>query len=221
MFNDDRSDFAAPIAAFLFIALASAVFVAYSICAQSGIPQSDISLLIYLGVIGFIIAGFNLYKGYLAEGFSVGLFSLLVLALFNMALSIPAAVGLCVLFAFCALVCCMTGIMDLAIIDCIAAIISITTLGVDLHASVDALVCILGFIPAVIALYVAYCDWTFAQEIIESYEDEFLGCDCEDEECDCGEHHDGCCCEECCSEDAAPAEDAAVEEQEEPSEKEE
>jgi hypothetical protein len=43
----------------------------------------------------------------------------------------------------------------------------------------------------------------FAQEVIESYEDEFLGDDCCcDDECDCEEHGEGCTCEQCAPKDS-------------------
>ena len=209
MFNDDRSDFAAPIAVFLYIALASLISMVYVICLDSEILERDLSITYFLCISGLVIAGFNLYKGYLAEGFSVALFALFLTA-FDYGLSVPIAVGLGLLFAFCALVSYKTGVLDLAIIDAIAALVSVLMIGVDVHESVRALVCILGFIPAAIALYVAFCDWTFAQEIIESYEDEFLG----DDECDCEDHPDDCTCECCQGKEEVPAEEApeAVEE---------
>ncbi len=207
MFNDDRSDFAAPIAAFLYIALAALLTMVYVICLDSSIWQRGMPLTYFLGLGGLVIAGFNLYKGYLAEGFSVALFVLYVLA-FDAGGSVPVAVGLGVLFAFCALVSYKTGILDLAIIDAIAAVSATLLVGVEVHESVRALVCILGFASVFIALYVAYCDWTFAQDIIESFEDDFL-----DDECDCEDHPEGCTCE-CCADkaDEEAAEEPAAEE---------
>ncbi len=201
MFNDDRSDFAAPIVAFLYIALASILAMVFEICTDSEIAESDFSLSLLLSIGGLVIAGFNMFKGYLPEGFSVAMFAL-YLASFGYGASIPASIALGVLFAFCAFVCYRTGIIDLAVIDGIAAVVSLLMLGVDVHEAVRALVCIAGFVPALVALYVAYYDWTFAQEVIESYEEEFLGdddgcCCCGDEECDCGEHPEGCTCEQC------------------------
>ena len=216
MFNDDRSDFAAPIAVFLYIALASLISMVYVICLDSEILERDLSITYFLCISGLVIAGFNLYKGYLAEGFSVALFALFLTA-FDYGLSVPIAVGLGLLFAFCALVSYKTGVLDLAVIDAIAALVSVLMIGVDVHESVRALVCILGFIPAAIALYVAFCDWTFAQEIIESYEDEFLG----DDECDCEDHPDDCTCECCQGKEEAPAEEAPAESEEAPAEAEE
>ena len=217
MFNDDRSDFAAPIAVFLYIALASLISMVYVICLDSEILERDLSITYFLCISGLVIAGFNLYKGYLAEGFSVALFALFLTA-FDYGLSVPIAVGLGLLFAFCALVSYKTGVLDLAIIDAIAALVSVLMIGVDVHESVRALVCILGFIPAAIALYVAFCDWTFAQEIIESYEDEFLG----DDECDCEDHPDDCTCECCQGKEEAPADEVPeASEEEAPAESEE
>ena len=213
MFNDDRSDFAAPIAVFLYIALASLISMVYVICLDSEILERDLSITYFLCISGLVIAGFNLYKGYLAEGFSVALFALFLTA-FDYGLSVPIAVGLGLLFAFCALVSYKTGVLDLAVIDAIAALVSVLVIGVDVHESVRALVCILGFIPAAIALYVAFCDWTFAQEIIESYEDEFLG----DDECDCEDHPDDCTCECCQGKEEAPAEESAEAVEEAPAE---
>lgn len=212
MYNDDRSDFAAPIAAFLFIALASLISMVYVICIDSEIWENDLNITYFLCIGGLVIAGFNLYKGYLAEGFSVALFALF-LACFDYQMSIPLAVGLGLLFAFCAMVSFKTGIMDLAVIDAIAAVVSVVMLGVEVHEAVRSLICILGFVPAAIALYVAFCDWTFAQEIIESYEDEFLGDD-DECECCCEDHPDDCTCE-CCSEakEEAPAEEPAESEE--------
>ena len=73
-----------------------------------------------------------------------------------------------------------------------------------MHPAMEALMCVVAFVPVFIALYVAYCDWTFAQEVIESYEDEFLGddCCCEDDECCCEEHGEGCTCEQCAPKDS-------------------
>ncbi len=219
MFNDDRSDFAAPIVAFLYIALASIMAMVYEICVDSAIAETDLTIALLLSIGGLVIAGFNMFKGYLPEGFSVALFAL-YMAAFTAGYSIPAAIGLGVLFAFCAFVCYRTGITDLAVIDAIAAVVSVLMLGIEMHEAIRALVCIAGFVPALVALYVAYYDWTFAQEVIESYEEEFLGdmdedgcCCCGDEECDCGEHPEGCTCEECTGKESdAPAEDAPAEE---------
>lgn len=205
MINDDRSDFAAPIVAFLYIALASIIAMVFEICVDSAIAETDLSIVLLLSIGGLVIAGFNMFKGYLPEGFSVALYAL-YLACFSYGYSIPAAIGLGVLFAFCAFVCYKTGIMDLAVIDAIAAVVSVLMLGLEIHESVRALMCIAGFVPGLIALYVAYCDWTFAQEVIESYESEFLGdedgCCCCDDECDCEEHPEGCTCDECAGKDS-------------------
>ena len=206
MYSEDRSDFAAPIAAFLFIALVTIMSMVYKICVSSEFLEINIGSLAVIGIAGLVIAGFNLYKGYLPEGFSVALFSVYTFVLGT--LSIPAAVGLGIMFAFCALVCYTTGILDLAIINGCFAIISVFTLGTLQHPAAEAIVSILMIVPALVALYVAYCDWTFAQEVLESYEDEFLDdecdCCCDDPDCDCGddcccqeEHPEGCTCDDC------------------------
>ena len=63
---------------------------------------------------------------------------------------------------------------------------------------------IIGAIGAIaaagVALYVAFCDWSFAQDVIEEIEEDFCcddDCCCEDDECCCEEHGEDCDCEEC------------------------
>lgn len=210
MYNDDRSDFAAPIAVFLYIALISIVVTAYRMCMSSEIPEINMDFSYVLGVAGLVLAGFNLYKGYLCEGFSAALFALFILAFDNIytydnGLSIPFSAGLAILFAFSALVCYRVGVMDLAVIDACAAVLSMLSRSVDMHPAAEAFICIVACVPVLVALYVAFCDWTFAQEIIESYEDEFLGEEgCCDDDCCCEEHGEDCDCEEC-----KPAEESA------------
>ena len=203
MYNDDRSDFAAPIAVFLYIALIFITITVYRMCMSSDLVQIDMNLSYVLGVGGLVLAGFNLYKGYLCEGFSAALFALFILA-FDYGMSIPTAVGLGLLFAFCAFVSYKVGVMDLAAIDAFAAVLALLSRSVEMHPAMEALMCVVAFVPVFIALYVAYCDWTFAQEVIESYEDEFLGddCCCEDDECCCEEHGEGCTCEQCAPKDS-------------------
>ena len=209
MYNDDRSDFAAPIAVFLYIALIFITITVYRMCMSSEIPEIDMNISYVLGVGGLVLAGFNLYKGYLCEGFSAALFALFILV-FDFGMSIPVSVGLGVLFAFCAFVCYKVGVIDLAVIDLCAAILALLSHSVEMHPAMEALMCIIAFVPVCIALYVAYCDWTFAQEIIEDYEDELLGdecdCGCGDEECDCEEHPEGCTCEKCAGASEEPSE---------------
>ena len=215
MMIDDRSDFAAPVAAFLYIAMVATISVAFGICKANGSVEMDTSMFYFLGVGGLVVAGFNLFKAYLAEGFSTALFALLLLTM-DAGYSIPATIGLGILFFFCALVSYSCGIKDIALIDALTGVIVICTLGVEMHMAIVALVLILGAVPAVIAFYVAYNQWTYAEEAISEYEDEFFGdeCCCDDEECCCSEEHpEGCECEECKGE--APAEDAPAEEPEE------
>ena len=103
MYNDDRSDFAAPIAVFLYIALIFITITVYRMCMSSDLVQIDMNLSYFLGVGGLVLAGFNLYKGYLCEGFSAALFALFIITFDNTiygGLSIPMAVGLFALFAF-------------------------------------------------------------------------------------------------------------------------
>lgn len=226
MFNDDRSDFAAPIAVFLYIALVSILTLVFTICVDSVIPENGITTIRYVCIVGLVIAAYNLIKGYLAEGFTAALYAFFGYAFIDLYDSFPEAIALFLLFEFCAVVCYKTGILDLAIINGVTGIIAMLALSLYINPAITALFCVLSFIPAVVALYVAYCDWTFAQEIIESYEDEFLGCDCDDDECDCkecsSEHPEGCTCSECTSDDAPaekaddePAEDASAAAEEE------
>lgn len=204
MFNEDRSDFAAPIVAFLYIGFVLATIGLEAITSAGDFTDYKyVAIFDVIGILGFIIAGINLYKAYILEGVSIGLVALLAYASATV-LSFPLAFGLAALFVFAGVICYLNGVLDLTIINGLSAIVSIVAIGFKCSNVAFVLVGLIALGAAGVALYVAYFDWTFAQEILESYEDEFCCCgdDCDCEECNCEECNcEECNCEECNNEE--------------------
>jgi len=220
MYNEDRSDFAAPIVAFLYIGFAAAMVGIYGITAmiESVKANLDSAIFYYVGVAGLVIAGFNLYKAYIPEGVTVGLVAFVAFAMQGMfrwqwvaaddymlvveGAFLAAAIALAILFAFTGVFSFLRGYLDLTIINGAMGFAAFFLIGWTGPKAVFIIGGIVAIIAAGIALYVAFCDWSFAQEVIEDIEDDF----CCDDDCCCEEHGEDCDCEECKPAESAEAE---------------
>ncbi len=236
MYNEDRSDFAAPIVGFLYIGFAAAMIGIYGITAviESVKANLDSGIFYYVGVAGLVIAGFNLYKAYIPEGVTIGLVAFVAFAMQNMfrwqyvgiddyafqveGAFLAAAIAFAILFAFTGVFSFLRGYLDLTIINGAMGFAAFFLVGWTGPKAVFVIGGVVAIVAAGIALYVAFCDWSFAQDVIEEIEDDFCcddDCCCEDDECCCEEHGEDCDCEEC-----KPAEsvEAEVVEETEPAE---
>ena len=213
MYNDDRSDFAAPIVGFLYTAYIAIMIGVIYFCGSAEIFEDNlgINLNTYIGVAGFVIAGFNLYKAYIPEGVTFGLVALYMFAAQGM-ISLSAGVALLVLFAIAGVISFFRGYIDLTIINGALGVSAFFLFGWTGPKAVFIIGAILAFIAAGVSLFVAFCDWMFAQDVLDDIEGEFC---CDDDECDCGckEHGEDCDCEECKPADE-PVEAEVVEETE-------
>ncbi len=212
MYNEDRSDFAAPIVAFLYIGFAAAMIGIYGITAiiESLKGNLDSNIFYYVGVAGLVIAGFNLYKAYIPEGVTIGLVAFVAFAMQNMfswqyvgiddyafyvtGAFLAAAIAFVILFAFTGVFSFLRGYLDLTIINGAMGFAAFFLVGWTGPKAVFVIGAIGAIAAAGIALYVAFCDWSFAQDVIEEIEDDFC---CDDDECCCEEHGEDCDCEEC------------------------
>ena len=218
MYNEDRSDFAAPIVGFLYIGFAAAMIGLYGITSmiESIKANIDSGLFYYVGVAGLVIAGFNLYKAYIPEGVTIGLVAFVAFTMQNMftwqltdylndkyslvvaGATLAAAIAFVILFAFAGVFSFLRGYLDLTIINGAMGFAAFFLTGWTGPKAVFIIGAIGAIAAAGVALYVAFCDWSFAQDVIEEIEDDFC-CDddcCCDDEC-CEEHGEDCCCEEC------------------------
>ena len=220
MYNEDRSDFAAPIVAFLYIGFAAAMVGIYGITAMIESVKANLDSAIFydVGVAGLVIAGFNLYKAYIPEGVTVGLVAFVAFAMQGMfrwqwvaaddymlvveGAFLAAAIALAILFAFTGVFSFLRGYLDLTIINGAMGFAAFFLIGWTGPKAVFIIGGIVAIIAAGIALYVAFCDWSFAQEVIEDIEDDF----CCDDDCCCEEHGEDCDCEECKPAESAEAE---------------
>jgi hypothetical protein len=212
MYNEDRSDFAAPIVGFLYIGFAAAMIGIYGITAiiESLKGNLDSNIFYYVGVAGLVIAGFNLYKAYIPEGVTIGLVAFVAFAMQNMfswqyvgiddyafyvtGAFLAAAIAFVILFAFTGVFSFLRGYLDLTIINGAMGFAAFFLVGWTGPKAVFVIGAIGAIAAAGIALYVAFCDWSFAQDVIEEIEDDFC---CDDDECCCEEHGEDCDCEEC------------------------
>ncbi len=212
MYNEDRSDFAAPIVGFLYIGFAAAMIGIYGITAiiESLKGNLDSNIFYYVGVAGLVIAGFNLYKAYIPEGVTIGLVAFVAFAMQNMfswqyvgiddyafyvtGAFLSAAIAFVILFAFTGVFSFLRGYLDLTIINGAMGFAAFFLVGWTGPKAVFVIGAIGAIAAAGIALYVAFCDWSFAQDVIEEIEDDFC---CDDDECCCEEHGEDCDCEEC------------------------
>ena len=231
MYNDDRSDFAAPIVGFLYVGFVAIMVGVYAItgCIESLRLNLDSAVFYYAGIAGFVIAGFNLYKAYIPEGVTFGLVAFVAFASQNLfvwtqvdineyafhAVSafLAAAIALLVLFVLAGILSFLRGYLDLAIINGAMGAAAFFIIGWSGPKAVFIVGGIVALVAAGVALYVAFVDWMFAQDVLEDIEDDFC---CDDDECDCGcEHGEDCECDECkaAAEESAEA-DAAVETEE-------
>ena len=222
MFNDDRSDFAAPIVGFLYIGFAAIMTGIYSFCggAEIFVYSLDSNVFYYVGVAGLVIAGFNLYKAYIPEGVTIGLVAFLAFTMqgmftvigeddtFIVGASAGAAMALLVLFVLSAVICFLRGFIDLTVINGVLGAASFFVTAWSGPHAVFIIGGILCIVAAGVALFVAFVDWNFAQDVLESLEDDFC---CDDDECCCDEHGEDCCCEECKPADEESAEAPAEE----------
>ncbi len=209
MYNDDRSDFAAPIVGFLYTAFVAIMFGVLYFCGGAEIFEENLGITTssYIGVAGFVIAGFNLYKAYIPEGVTFALVGMMVFAVqsvfsFPAAASLGMAIALLVLFAVAGVISFLRGYIDLLIINSALGVASFFLVGWTGPKAVFIIGGIVAIIAAGIALYVAFCDWSFAQDVIEDIEDDF----CCDDDCCCEEHGEDCDCEECKPVESAEAE---------------
>ena len=227
MYNEDRSDFAAPIVGFLYIGFAAAMIGLYGIIAiiESFKANLDSNIFYYVGVAGLVIAGFNLYKAYIPEGVTIGLVAFVAFAMQGMfrwqwvdvnsysliveGAFLAGAIAFVILFAFTGVFSFLRGYLDLIIIHVTRGFAAFFLVGWTGPKAVFVIGGIAAIVAAGIALYVAFCDWSFAQDVIEEIEDDFC-CDddecCCDDECECKEHGEDCDCEEC-----KPADESAEE----------
>lgn len=201
MFEENRSDFAAPVAGYLYMGLVATIACFFFFNAQVEITEfMGIGITSMLGMIGLVIAGFNLYKANLLEGFVFGVVSVYAFTLGSM--HVPATFfALIVLLVVCGIVSFLSGYIDLPVLcGCFALAILFLMFDPEFRFAIIPAIFFLG--AAVVSFYLAICNWLFYQELIDEY-DEF----CCDDDCCCGD--DGCCCEDESAEAVAEPEKAS------------
>ena len=214
MFNDDRSDFAVPIAGFFIFGAVSLLLALLMLNERFEFSEFDNmtgmagSVLVILGILGIVDGAVALKKAYLVEGFSFIAFSLFAVCCNSLVGSTGSnlMLGIVVLvtFLFIALMSYKGEVLDLAVMDVLLGIALFLMLGFEdmqLYAS------ILLILVVAVCGYVLYTDWSYVQEVMEDYEQAMYesfgdddcgcGCGCEDDDCDCEEDHGcGCGCED-------------------------
>lgn len=183
MFEENRSDFAAPVAGHLFVGLVATIACFFFFNIQCELTDfADVGLSQILGIVGLVIAGFNLYKANLLEGFMFGAVAVYSFTLDAMHLPVTL-LAIAVLLVICAIVSYISGYIDLPIVcGCFAIAILFVAFDSQFKISIIPSLFFLG--AAVVSFYLAICNWIFYQDLIEAYDD----CCCDDDDC--------CCCDD-------------------------
>ena len=206
MFNDDRSDFAVPIAGFFLFGVMSLLMALLMLNTKYQFADADSEsmatfVLFVIGILGIVDGAVALKKAYLPEGFSFLTFSVFALCCGSIVTSTGSnlMLGIVVLVTllFTALMSFKSEVMDLAVVDVLLAIAMFLMLGFEDMYLIASILMIVVFL---VCGYVCYSDWSYVQEVLEDYESAMYeddDCCCDDDDgCECGCHDDGCECGE-------------------------
>ena len=198
MFYNDKSDYGPIIAGLFFMSIIALTYGAIGL--MMGLEKADLigdidPVMDYVVlIIGLIIAGFAMYKGYIVEGMTFGVVGLSVM--FLLVYSPVAGVIFAIAFLVLAYISYYVGYIDLVIFDVLMAAASVLLMCIDgdnIYFTIGGIVMI---IAGVISLYVCICDWKDVQDTLYEMEMAMLDMDdCCDDECCCGDEECGDDCE--------------------------
>ena len=189
MFYDDRSDFGAMIAGTVFmlvsLLLTGLIALRNGFDIDMGIDGQPMGVVfVVVGVLGLIISGFAMYKGFFTDGV---MFAAVACMMIFYNPSLIMAIVFAVVFLLIAVMCYLEGQKDLAALNVIL------TATVILMKSTDSDTCtgiggIVMLVAAVLVLIMGFMMWRDIQDYTAEIEDGYFedDCCCEDE-CHCGE----------------------------------
>ena len=200
MFNDDRSDFAVPIAGLFMFGVMSLLFALLMLNTKYDLADADsatmaVSVLSVIGILGIIDGAIALKKAYLVEGFSFITYSVFALCCSGLVLStgnnLMLGIVALVVMLFLAFMSFRAEVLDMAVIDLLLGIALLLMLGFEDMFLIASIFMILVFL---VCAYACFNDWSYVQEVLEDYEDAMYEDGSDDDGCECGCHDDHCDC---------------------------
>ncbi len=187
MFYNDRSDFGAIVAGMFYVIFVALLYGIMQIVKgfDMNVDQaiySDVGIQLTLTVIGLIIAGFTIYKGYLPEGITFGL----VAASIPLQTDMVGGLIALILFIFVAVMCYLSGQLDTMALNILFGIGMFLTKSQQDQNTWVAVAGILMVLAACVALYICFMEWKNAQDCMDEIDSAMLDeCECDCEECNC------------------------------------
>lgn len=195
MFYHDRSDYGAIIAGLFFMTVVALAYGAIGLVL--GLDKAELignidPIMDYvILIIGLIIAGFAMYKGYIVEGVTFAVVGLLVM--FVLEYSLIAGIVMVVAFLVLAYISYYVGYLDLVIFDVLMAVACVLLICIDGESICFTIGGIVMIIAGAISLYVCISDWKDVQDTLYEMEMAMLDMDdCCDDECCCGDEECHC-----------------------------
>ncbi len=189
MYYDDRSDFGAIIAGMVFL-LASMLLMGinainFGFDLDFGGTATDMeTMYVVLGVLGIVISGFTIYKGFFVDGV---MFAAVACWMLLFGPSVILSIVIAVVFVFVALMCYFEEQYDLVAMNVILAATVVLLLSTD-NKTCIGIGGIVALVAGIYAIVLAFFRWRDIQDYTAQVENSYF--------------EDECCCEgECHCED--------------------